>query len=85
MTMRIRWNPDGLYSLRRDPAIIAAEEQAAQQVADRATADGKGTYLVGSQQGVRDPQGRWRTSVVTGDAAAIADNARHNTLIKAMP
>lgn len=84
MTVRIRWNPQGLYDIRRDPAIIAAEESAAQEIADRANSIGKGTYVVGSRQGAKRPQGRWRTSVVTADAKAMANNAAHNTLIRSM-
>ena len=82
--MRIDWNPHAFYDIRRDPALIAHEEQVAQGIADRANAIGHGTYAVGSRQGARRPQGRWRTSVVTADARAMADNAKHNTLIKAM-
>lgn len=85
MAVRIKWNPDALYEIRSDPALIAAEEDAAQQVAGTANSAGKGTYLVGSRQGRKDPQGRWRTSVVTGDAEAMADNAENNTLLRALP
>ena len=84
MTVRIRFHTQGFYDLRRDPAIIAAEEDAAREVADRANAAGKGTYAVGSRQGAKRPQGRWRTSVVTADAKAMASNAKHNTLIQAL-
>lgn len=84
MTVRIKWNPNALYDVRRDPALIAAEEEAAQKVADEANSIGKGTYVVGSRQGAKRPQGRWRTSVATGDAKAMADNARHNTLIRSL-
>lgn len=84
MAVRIRWNQQALYDIRRDPAIIAAEEEAAQKVADEANSIGKGTYVVGSRQGEKRPQGRHRTSVATGDAKAMAHNAAHNTLIRAM-
>lgn len=82
--MRIDWNVDGFKELRRDPALIAAEEEAAHKVADAAMAMGKGEYAVGSRQGAARPQGRWRTSVVTADAKAMAENAKHNILIRAM-
>jgi hypothetical protein len=82
--VKVQWNPEGLYNVRRDPALVAQEDDYAEQVASRANANGKGTYEVGSRQGRKNPQGRWRTSVVTADAEAIADNARNNTLIRSM-
>lgn len=82
--MRIVWKPDALYHVRSDPALTAAEKEAAQKVCDEANRIGKGTYAVGSQQGLRRPQGRWRTTVYTADARAMANNAKRNTLIRAM-
>ncbi|GAA1891840.1 hypothetical protein [Williamsia serinedens] len=84
MTVRIVDTPDALYELRRDPALVAVEQAEAQKIADRANAQGKGTYAVGSRQGIRDPQGRWRTNVSTADAYAMRANAKYNILIKAM-
>lgn len=84
MALRIEWNRNGLYEVRSDPALVAAEEEVAQRVCDQANAIGKGTYAVGSRQGRRAPQGRWRTTVVTADARAMANNAKRNTLIRAM-
>ncbi|AXQ62843.1 hypothetical protein SEA_ANGELIQUE_12 [Gordonia phage Angelique] len=84
MSVRLRFNIPGFYALRSDPGIVAQEEAMAQQVCDRANSIGKGTYAVGSRQGRKAPQGRWRTTVVTADARAIANNARNNTLIRAM-
>lgn len=85
MKFEIEFDPGALYEVRSDPALVAREEALAQQVADRANTNGKGTYAVGSRQGRKNPQGRWRTSVVTADAEAMADNARNNTLIRSMP
>ena len=82
--MRIVWNPNALYEVRSDPALVALEVAEAQKVADRASSIGKGTYVVGSRQGRKAPQGRWRTTVVTADAKAMANNAKRNTLIRAM-
>ncbi|WP_425729523.1 hypothetical protein [Gordonia sp. DT219] len=82
--MRIEWNRNGLYELRSDPALVAMEEAEAQKVADRANSMGKGTFAVGSRQGMKRPQGRWRTTVVTADAKAMASNAKHNILVRAM-
>ena len=82
--MRIDWNDDALHEVRSDPAVVAMEVAAAQQVCDRANAEGKGTYAVSSQQGEKRPQGRWRTTVITADAYAARANAKHNILIRAM-
>ena len=82
--MRIDWNSNALYEVRSDPALVAAEKTEAQKIADRANAFGKGTFAVGSQQGVRRPQGRWRTTVVTADAKAMASDRKHNILITSM-
>ncbi|MFT4125081.1 MAG: hypothetical protein QM662_02470 [Gordonia sp. (in: high G+C Gram-positive bacteria)] len=84
MAVRIEWNRSALYEMRSDPALVAAEVAAAQRVCDEANRIGKGTYVVGSRQGAKRPQGRWRTSVVTADAQAMAHNAKHNVLIRAM-
>lgn len=82
--MRIEWDPDAMYNIRRDPAVVALVEAEAEKVADRANELGKGTYAVGSQQGRKNPQGRWRASVVTADAEAMVDCAKSNTLIRAL-
>lgn len=82
--MRIDWNVKGFYDLRRSDGVIAELESHAERICDRANAMGKGTYATGSRQGMMRPQGRWRASVVTADAKAIADNAKNHTLIRAM-
>ncbi len=81
---RIKWNPNALYDIRRNPALVAAEEQFARRIADAASAQGGGTYAVGSQQGEKRPQGRWRVSVVTADERAIRENASNNTILRAL-
>ncbi|SDT83748.1 hypothetical protein SAMN04488548_10210 [Gordonia westfalica] len=45
---------------------------------------GEGTYAVGSRAGMARPQGRWRASVVTADYKAQRDNARNNTILRAL-
>lgn len=82
--MKIKWNPQAFYDLRSAPGVVAELESRARQVASRANTLGKGTYAVGSRQGARRPQGRWRASVVTADAQAMADNAKHHTLVRAL-
>lgn len=84
MAVRFKWNIPGFYQLRSEPGVVAYLETYAQQVADRANEMGQGTYAVGSVQGMKRPQGRWRTSVITADARAMANNAKNNTLIKAL-
>lgn len=84
MSVRIEWNTEAMYEIRRDPGVVAELESVAQEVADRANSSGEGTYAVGSRQGRKNPQGRWRTSVVTADAKAMVDCAKNNTLIKAL-
>ena len=84
MSVRIEWNTEAMPEIRRAPGVVAELESVAQEVADRANSSGEGTYAVGSRQGRKNPQGRWRASVVTADAKAMLDNARNNTLIRAL-
>lgn len=75
---RIKWNPNGLYNLRRAPGVIIDLERRSRKVAD---ACGAG-YETSSRQGAKRPQGRWRTTVVTTTWKAKRDNAKNNTLIR---
>ena len=83
--MRIEWNRQGFYDLRRDEALVGTEEAIANKIADAANAMANGgTFVVGSRQGRRNPQGRWHTSVATGDAKAMAEDRKHNILLRAL-
>lgn len=82
--MRIDFDVDAFKEIRYSAEAAALVEAEAQKIADRANAAGKGTYAVGSQAGQAKPSGRHRASVVTADHAAIRDNAKHNTLLKAL-
>lgn len=84
--MRIDWNTEEFKNIRygRTSEIVGELEKHGERVAATANANGKGTYVMGSRPGVARPQGRHRVSVVTGDAKAMIDNARHNTLIRAL-
>lgn len=82
--MRIDFNDDWFWEVRRAADVVALLDGEAEKVADRANELGKGTYAVGSQQGRKNPQGRWRASVVTADAEAMVDCAKSNTLIRAL-
>lgn len=77
---KIVWKQGAFYRLRSEPGVVADLERRAEAVAE-AAGDG---YLAGSRQGASRPQGRWRASVVTGDWDAIVDNARNQTLLKAL-
>ena len=85
--MKIKWQKDALYDVRRLPTVVDMLEGIARGIAERAndTAGlGDGGYMTGSRQGARRPYGRWRTSVVTASAAAMIDNGENNTLLRSM-
>ena len=77
---RIKISNLGLYALRRDPKIRADLERRAEAIRDQC---GEG-YITSSMQGASRPQGRWRTTVMTGNFEAMRDNARNNTLLNAI-
>ncbi|MBJ8342779.1 hypothetical protein JGU71_28205 [Antrihabitans sp. YC3-6] len=81
--MRIKWDPNAFYDLRRSPGVVSDLEERASRV-QAAAGGSEGGYETSSQQGVKSPQGRWRTSVVTATAEAMQDNATNNTLIRAL-
>lgn len=81
--MKIKFHKGVFYDIRRSPKVVSALEGCSERIAAAANSSSPG-YATGSQQGVRRPQGRWRTSVVTGTAEAMVDNARNNTLVKSM-
>ena len=78
--MKIKWNVQGFYDLRREPGVQADLELRAEAIADAASSAGRGRYETSSVQGKKKPQGRWRTTVITADAKAQAETARHQTL-----
>lgn len=81
--MRIKYNNKAFYELRRAPGVVAKEESIAEGVARRANAElGEPGFIAGSRQGVRRPQGRWRTSVVTATAHAIRADRKRNILLR---
>lgn len=82
--MRIDWNPNAQYEIRASPGVVSSTEAIARQKVEQANAAGKGTYAMGSRQGMRRPQGRWRATVVTADAQAMIDNATNNTLARVL-
>lgn len=91
--LEIEYNKAALRKIRygdADRRVINYLEKHVQKVADRANrmarANGwkNANYATGSQPGRRNPQGRHRTSVVTANAEAMLDNAKSNTLTKAL-
>lgn len=77
---RIQFHNTGFKALRSDPGVVADLDSRAARV-QAACGDG---YVTGSRQGVARPQGRWRASVVTGDAEAMRDCAKNNTLLRSL-
>ncbi len=88
MASNFKFNPQGFYDIRRSPGVVAKLEAMAQAIADQAngasdlaTDEDEGGYRTSSVQGQKNPQGRWRTTVITATEKAIADNAANNTLL----
>lgn len=86
MASRVRMNKSGFYKLRSAPAVKQDLKRRAQAIADAAQAVGspEAEYGVGSQQGKKHPQGRWRATVFTKNAVAMRSNAKNNSLIKSL-
>ncbi|ATL70781.1 hypothetical protein [Nocardia terpenica] len=82
--MRIEFKRGAFKALRSEPGVVADLERRAKRVQQAAQAQDGGTYKVYSQQGKAAPQGRWRTSVTTGNARTIKSNAKYHTLLKAL-
>ena len=81
--MKIKWNKNALYEVRRLPTVVKALDGVAERIADRANEQLEETgYFTGSRQGARRPYGRWAASVVTGTGEAMRDDAKNNTLLR---
>lgn len=76
--MRISWNPQGFYDLRRSAGIVNDLERRGRNVA---AACGEG-YDIVSYQGRKVVQGRWQVQVVATTAKAWVDNKRNNRLVR---
>ena len=76
--MRIVWNPQGFYDLRRSSGVVNDLERRGRNVA---AACGEG-YDIVSYQGKTVKQGRWQVQVVATNAKAWVDNRRNNTLVR---
>ncbi|QIS16496.1 hypothetical protein [Nocardia arthritidis] len=84
MDVQIQFKSGAFKKLRSEPGVAADLERRAKRYQQAAEAMDGGKYKVYSQQGKAAPQGRWRTSVTTGDPRTIRKNAKHHTLLKAL-
>ncbi|WP_040815053.1 hypothetical protein [Nocardia concava] len=75
-------NNAGLYDVRQQPRVRVDLMRRAEAVAAAAGGREAG-YLVNSDQGEKNPQGRWRATVYTATARAMVSNAKHNILVRA--
>lgn len=78
--VRIKWNLDGFRQIRVAPGVQAHIEQLASEIAARA-GDGYETRPVETGEG---RTARARVAVLTATAEARRDNARNQTLIRAL-
>jgi hypothetical protein len=91
--VKFKANNQGFYDVRRMSAVRSILEHHADRVADRANSeindipgfDAKEEhYGVGSQQGRKRPEGRWRASVFTKTSYAQQKDAEDNILLRAL-
>ncbi|MBM4711089.1 hypothetical protein [Prescottella equi] len=78
---RIQWAPDALYNLRSNHGPTRAWVEGV--ASGMAAAAGEG-FEWSSQQGARNPQGRWRAIVYAATPAAFKKNAQENTLVRVL-
>lgn len=82
---KIKLNNAGFYAIRQEPKVRALLERKAEAIAkacNEASGLGDEGYKTSSQQGRKDPQGRWRTTVMTTTEATKIDNAENDTLLR---
>lgn len=79
----VKMNIPGFYQLRREPGVVADLVARGKRVQSVASSDG-GTYVMGSRQGAKRPQGRWRVDVATGDYRTRVKNRKHNSLMRGL-
>ncbi len=78
---RLEFNLDAFYELRSAPGVVADLERRGQAVLDACGGEEAG-YFMASEQGARDPQGRWQVTVIAGSEEARIDNGQNNTLVR---
>ena len=80
--MKIWHNWPAYAVLRKSPKVARLIDEKAIAVKRAAEANGRGTYKVSSgSPGTAD---RWRAYVATGDTEARRDQAKNDTLLKAL-
>lgn len=84
----IKWKTGALRGIRYGdtaPKVRDVLESWAGRIAAACnqTVDEDG-YKTSSRPGRRNPQGRWRTTVITANAEAMRSNAKHNTLTRVL-
>lgn len=79
MATRIKWKVKGFVELRKEPGVLADLDERARNIARAANQSSPG-YFPSSELGKR----RARASVITGDADSMIDNAKNQTLLRAL-
>lgn len=84
--VRFKWNERSFYELRRSTKVVSALQNMGSRIMNAAneTLPEKDGYRMSSQQGRRNPQGRWAVRVYTQSTHAKRSNARHNTLLRVL-
>ncbi|MGW4718876.1 hypothetical protein [Nocardia sp. NPDC004260] len=80
---RVRHKIEGYYALRSEPGVRADLEARGRRALAQAGGTAAG-YAMDARQGRKRPQGRWRVSIRTDTHQAMLDNARNNTLLRAL-
>ena len=80
--MQIRHDYSQYRALRKSPGVARFIDEKARAVQQAAQANGKGTYTVSS--GAPGTADRWRAYIATGDSEARRDQAKNDTLQKAL-
>lgn len=81
--VRVKHHIGAYHQLRSAPGVVGRLESEGRRTLSAAGGRVAG-YDMGSQQGAKRPQGRWRVAVVTATRKAMRDNARNNTLLRAL-
>lgn len=81
--VRVVHKIEGYYQLRSEPGVVGDLEARGGRVQSAAGGTAAG-YDMDSRQGAKGPQGRWRVTVAAVTRGAMLDNARNNTLLRAL-
>ncbi|RBO82070.1 hypothetical protein [Nocardia puris] len=78
---RVDWNLEAFRQLRSAPGVVADLERRGRALMNACGGEAAG-YVMTSEQGARNPQGRWQVSVIAASEEARIDNGQNNTLIR---